>query len=1156
MTAQSSPPPAGSKPDRPLRAGLGRRCALIALEALAVLIVIAGGLGGLVMWRLSSGPVPLEFARADAERALARAFGGDVVAMGTLEIVWSEPDSTLVLAASDVTVAAVGGRVLARAPRLEAALSAAALVQGRADLAWATAVGGDYAVVRKADGRVVAGFGTPQDVAARHAEPPPGTSAVAAFDWRAALAQVRRGADAFERTRRTRLGELRLRDARVAFWDEARDISLTLEAVAAVMRRSGARVRLHADAVAPLAEGGVTGLAFDIAIGEGRAEAQMRVTDLDPQTLAAGLPDWAGALSAVDTTLDAVVSVTSDAKGETAQASLTAAPGRLTALGFDQALQAFELALSADLDAGAMRLDRLVLWADEWSGAASGEVTRRADGSFDITLEALDLKVRPTPAFGLPLDATRVSVRGAVDLAAQSVRLDELDLALREGSGLTVSGEARLLRQDEQYLPDISLEGVIRGRTSPQTLVGLWPKGFADGGRDWIEDAIPQADIYGDTLYLRIRPEDILNRRLPNEAMKVTFRAENATVRYVSTMTPIENAQGRGVLYGNRFEANMDRGTLMNSVLYDGYVEIPRLNPKGATARFGAFANGPIPDAIRLLDEEPLGFITPYGVAPDDFDGAIEVDFEITRPMRREVAPEDVGYRVDGAMVGITAPTSIQALPLTDGHADIHVDPEGLQATGTARIGPLPTYIVWREVYGLPDGAPGTRFEVASEVDSADLDAVGLPMRAILTGPVRLEATAVGNGLDVETAAVRADLTNAVLGGPGDPWFKPEGASGHTAFTVSRDAAGGVALEDFRFTTDAIDARGRIALDADSRLDIAELDRLRVGDVLNMSAQVTRDPDAFRVDADADRMDARGLLDGLLTQQTTAARDLDAAAPPGVRGDIRFAEALIGDAVALREGRLIFDHTGERFRALDFTAQAPGGPMSIMITPGENGVRHVAADAQDGGALASALFGVDQIEGGRVKVVGDLTAPGGGESRLQVTGSDFRLVKAPAFARVLALGSLRGLSDQMSGDGILFTRLDAPISLDDGMVWFDQASASGPALGVTLNGAVNTVNQSTDLQGVLVPSFGLNAAIGAVPVLGDLLTSREGEGVFGLTYSITGPLEATRVFVNPLSAFAPGVLRRIFEGPNAAARPDDSAEARAGGTSGAPPADD
>ena len=63
----------------------------------------------------------------------------------------------------------------------------------------------------------------------------------------------------------------------------------------------------------------------------------------------------------------------------------------------------------------------------------------------------------------------------------------------------------------------------------------------------------------------------------------------------------------------------------------------------------------------------------------------------------------------------------------------------------------------------------------------------------------------------------------------------------------------------------------------------------------------------------------------------------------------------------------------------------------------------------------------------------------------------------------------------------------------------------------------------------MVPAYGINSMLGAVPILGDLLASRKGEGVFGVTYSMKGPLADPGLMVNPLSVLTPGILRRIFE---------------------------
>ncbi len=60
-----------------------------------------------------------------------------------------------------------------------------------------------------------------------------------------------------------------------------------------------------------------------------------------------------------------------------------------------------------------------------------------------------------------------------------------------------------------------------------------------------------------------------------------------------------------------------------------------------------------------------------------------------------------------------------------------------------------------------------------------------------------------------------------------------------------------------------------------------------------------------------------------------------------------------------------------------------------------------------------------------------------------------------------------------------------------------------------------------------------------MPLIGDLLASKKGEGIFGITYSATGNSDQPTISTNVLSMLTPGILRRIFEGhiPTAANAP-------------------
>jgi hypothetical protein len=68
------------------------------------------------------------------------------------------------------------------------------------------------------------------------------------------------------------------------------------------------------------------------------------------------------------------------------------------------------------------------------------------------------------------------------------------------------------------------------------------------------------------------------------------------------------------------------------------------------------------------------------------------------------------------------------------------------------------------------------------------------------------------------------------------------------------------------------------------------------------------------------------------------------------------------------------------------------------------------------------------------------------------------------------------------------------------------------------------------LKGSLVPACGVNSVLSNIPLLGDILASKKGEGILSATYSATGNMEQPNISTNPLSMLAPGIFRRLFQG--------------------------
>jgi uncharacterized protein YhdP len=137
-------------------------------------------------------------------------------------------------------------------------------------------------------------------------------------------------------------------------------------------------------------------------------------------------------------------------------------------------------------------------------------------------------------------------------------------------------------------------------------------------------------------------------------------------------------------------------------------------------------------------------------------------------------------------------------------------------------------------------------------------------------------------------------------------------------------------------------------------------------------------------------------------------------------------------------------------------------------------------------------------------------------------------VRAPVLAQVLSLASLSGINSLLSGQGIPFARLNGDFTLADGKLAVTALRAYGGALGIKVDGTYDLTQNTLNLSGTLVPAYTLNSALGNIPVLGPLITGGEGEGIFAANFRVAGPAANPQVAVNPLSALAPGVLRKLF----------------------------
>jgi hypothetical protein len=113
--------------------------------------------------------------------------------------------------------------------------------------------------------------------------------------------------------------------------------------------------------------------------------------------------------------------------------------------------------------------------------------------------------------------------------------------------------------------------------------------------------------------------------------------------------------------------------------------------------------------------------------------------------------------------------------------------------------------------------------------------------------------------------------------------------------------------------------------------------------------------------------------------------------------------------------------------------------------------------------------------------------------------------------------------------GVSFTRLRAEFSRKSGRLTIREGVVKGPMIGATIEGEIDYPGNKVRMSGTFVPMYGLNNMFGQIPIVGLFLGGGSNEGLIGVTYEVVGSPGQPVLRVNPISAMAPGVLRKIFE---------------------------
>jgi hypothetical protein len=1071
--------------------------------------------------RLLLGPVSLGPFAGTLEGAIQQALPGITLKYDQAAIEWTRDEGRVNLVVLGAKVFDRNGDVVAEAPKADIDLAARSFLAGHVRVQRITLVGVELSLVHMKEGGIrlgAEGDKNANDVLARLND----------------VIEAKGSAT-------SSLKSFAVRNAKLTLFDEVTGLHFVAPKASLIMSAKTDAIGLQANSDVVIS-GHTAHVKANMTLppDKGPVVGDALITGLDLRALAANAPLFAPLSKlALSVNLAARYNVAPGAHLTSGTFDLTAAGELPFAALKSKALHVGQLRLTGNYDGvtNHLAVSQLSVAADEGvirlKGAADFHYDQGQLASISGGFATSRLALNMPGIFAQPVSFQSFEADGSYGVADRQVTIAHANLT---APGLALTGSGSMTLGDKGQLPGVAMSGKLAA-LPVKTLMRYWPLPIAEGTRSWINDNIVQGTLGPFVFQTNIAPGVLDQDVLPDDDLKLTFAINGVEGNYVTGLTHVSGVSGKATLLGDTFTADFDGGHIGNLAVRGGHALIPTLHVHGTAGQITAHVDGQMPDIMTLIDMKPLGYATRFGIDPKQTHGTASTNLSFTVPMLQDLSVDAVGISVK-AQVSDFAVT-LGHLKLANGAVNFDIDNDRLHQTGAITLADSRFLTDWVEDFKTTDPIT-TRINAKGIMTEAVRQALGIGVQNVLTGPVLANANLQGHRGQLTSADVTMDLSNAALTIPILHLGKPPGltASGD----ISVNFAPGDILHDetIRVTGPNINATGTANFDRNGSLSVLNFTSVKMGPQNDLSFTLTRTA------AGNDYVLRGHSLDGSLI-----GRDVGESGPTANGGphddtptgpfhiDARLDRFAMRDGVAIAPFYLDLAGVGDKPSALTLSGglSKTAGIRGAIETTATG--RRLTLEAADAGQLIQGLFAFESIKGGDMKLIANLPgrasdadpAPGNTPDYQGTLDIDnFQVINQPLLARLFSAGSFTGLGDLMGGGGISLEKMTVPFSSKNNVISVRGAIARGRAIGATADGYVDRPKNQVALKGSLVPAYGLNSLLGNIPVLGNVLTSKKGEGLFAATYSATGNADEPKIEVNPLSVLAPGVLRQIFQG--------------------------
>jgi len=748
-----------------------------------------------------------------------------------------------------------------------------------------------------------------------------------------------------------------------------------------------------------------------------------------------------------------------------------------------------------------------------------------ADKPWRLTLNGRDIVWSGAAAGDRPLRVSEFAadLSGPDGVTINSVTLKGPELSARISGLLGASADPKGLNLD------VRAEG-----TNMRSALRIWPEAVAPPVRRFLVSNLKAGMLDSINLKVAMTGADIVKAvtggPTPDESLAIDFAISDGILQVADGLPPISGMNVTGHVTGRKVVVRAPTGLVQMAGGYslnasDGAFVLDDYWDDHGVARIDFRLTGGADGLGALLLEPRIKEIAGFDIDPATMKGKTDLRVGIGLAVHDIPAFADLPLKVSGTVKDFSVDKFFGKDRLEGADLTIAYDRGDLAVKGDGKLAGSTAII------DLQKNRQGGQASVAFSLDEAARGRRGLSFGSQLTGTVGIKASLPLGASAPSHILVEADLAKAGVDQLIPGWVKPVGRPGKLTFTMVEGPTN--EIRDLQLDSGSVQLRGNATLSSEGSLEKAELSAFKLSPGDDMRAQIERANNVYKVAIRGNVGDARPFVKGSAAGSASSGRNAAAKDSKDFDLDLNlniltgFNEEAITNAVIKASVRK------DNLRQLDMKGRL-GATDIIGRTLPEGTGQVVILQAEDAGALLRFVDVYRRMSGGDLILQ---LATGDGPQAGHVILRSFALVNEPALRRIIPTQTQIIAGQDRAGNPqnvrvdvneVQFTKARLEFTRNAGRLDFKDAAIWGNQIGFTLGGFIDYARDRLDIAGTFVPAYGLNNVFAQVPLFGPLLGGGQNEGLFAVNFRLNGQASSPSLTVNPLSAVAPGFLRKLF----------------------------